>query len=286
MEFAHGTSAVIGEEQSTQHHEPYHMDDGGKCPPECGYPLRTADRFSATAIDAQVLANSGIQLQTQDGFGGWRTVLTRYPREHPDEAVLDGMGHGPVRLVFVGRHTVRAAGRLTAMSTNFTARKLPLLAARHTRFGDVAAVVDTTGNLTSQLAPGDTVNLEFGWVPVPEGQVRELFLLSRGVYTANLPAVLQEAVPAMFAARLMRPNPFAGTASLGFDLPAASRVQLEVLDAQGRRVRMMERQFSAGSHSIEWDGRNEAGGRVGPGVYFYRLKAGVHRATGRITRLP
>jgi hypothetical protein len=286
VEFSHGASAVIGEERSTQHHNPFHIDDGGKCPPDCSYPLRTADPYSATAIDAQVLGSSGIQLQTQDGLGGWRTASTRYPREHRDEAVLDGLGHGPVRLVFVGRHTVRSVGRLSTGSASFTAQKLPLLAARHTRLGDIAAVVDTTGSLTSQLAPGDTVALEFGWVPVPEGQVRELFLLSRGVYTANLPAVLEQVVPTKFATRPMRPNPFAGTATLWFEQPDARRVQLEVLDAQGRRVRIMDRQLSAGSHSIEWDGRNEAGARSGPGVYFYRFRAGEDFATGRITRLP
>lgn len=287
VEFEHEAAAVIGEERGTTSHDPFHIDDGGKCPPDCGYPLKSpTDPYSATGIDAQVLSGSGIQIQSADGLGGWRTVLTRYPREHQDEAVFEEVSHGPVRLVFVGRHTVRSVGRLETAGGSFTARKLPLLAAQHTRFGDVTTMVDTTGNLTSQLAPGDTVKLEFGWVPVPEGQVRELFLLSRGVYTANLPAKLQEAPPTRFAARPMRPNPFAGTTTLWFDLPDAESVQLEVLDAQGRRVRMMKRQFPTGSHSIEWDGRNEAGGRVGPGVYFYRLNAGGHHATGRITRLP
>ncbi len=287
VEFATEEHTTIGEEGATQTHNPFHIDDGGKCPPDCGSPLRSPDRLSATAIDAQVLGSSGIQLQTPDGLGGWRTVVTRYPREHRDEAVLEGLGNGPVRLAFVGRHRVRFVGRLEQSVGQFTARKLPLLSARHTRFGDVAAAMDTTGNLTSELTPGDTVSLEFGWAPVPEGQVREYFLLSHGVYTANLRAALQEVLPERFAIRVPRPNPFAASTTLRFGLPEERHVRLEVLDAQGRRVRTLANHtLPAGSHAIEWDGRNEAGGRTGPGVYFYRFVAGEWVANGRMTLLP
>jgi len=242
--------------------------------------------MSSNAVDAQVLASTGVLIQVPDGAGGWETAATRYPREYFDEAAFDDVGHGPLRLVFVGRHTIHFLGRLRTAAEGFNAQKLPLLLAQHSRLGDVAAAIDTTGNLTSELAPGDTVNLTFGWVPVPEGQVRELLLLSRGVYTASLPASRSPVLPESFALRPMRPNPFSTSSTLQFDLPVGMRVRLEVLDPQGRLVRVLEEQYlPAGHHAIEWDGRTEAGARAGPGVYFYRFEAGEFRARGRMTRV-
>ena len=271
---------------ATTSHDPFLEGDGGKCPPDCS-PLRSPDIFSATGVDALVLSQSGIRIQAQGFSGEWQTVATRYPREYLDEVALEEVGHGPLRIVFVGRHTVHFLGRLESGGGEFTARKLPLLAAGHTRFGDVAAAVDSIGNLTTQLAPGDTVSLEFGWEPVAEGQVRELLLLSHGVYTANLPAKQQESPPAEFSIQSWRPNPFAGSAVLRFALPKGQLVRLQILDAQGRRVRQLaNHSLPAGAHALEWDGRNEAGTRVGAGVYFYQFVAGEHRVNGRVALVP
>ena len=284
-----GAAAVAAQAfnaDATTSHDPFLEGDGGKCPPDCS-PLRSPDIYSATGVDAQVLSQSGIRIQAQGSGGEWQTVATRYPREYLDEVALEEVGHGPLRIVFVGRHMVHFLGRLELGGGEFTARKLPLLVAGHTRFGDVAAAVDTIGNLTTQLAPGDTVSLEFGWEPVAEGQVRELLLLSHGVYTANLPAKQQESPPVEFSIQSWRPNPFAGSAVLRFALPKGQLVRLQILDAQGRRVRQLaNHSLPAGAHALEWDGRNEAGTRVGAGVYFYQFVAGEHRVHGRLALIP
>ena len=54
-------------------------------------------------------------------------------------------------------------------------------------------------------------------------------------------------------------------------------VAAEIFDLTGRRVRLLEerRAVGAGSYSIAWDGRDEAGELVPPGVYAVRLKLGV-----------
>ena len=283
---AAATAARAFAADATTSHDPFLEGDGGKCPPDCS-PLRSPDIFSVTGVDAQVLSRSGIRIQAQAAGGEWQTVATRYPREYLDEVAMDEVGHGPLRVVFVGRHAVHFLGRLVQGGGEFTARKLPLLAAAHTRFGDVAAAVDSIGNLTTELAPGDTVHLEFGWEPVAEGQVRELLLLSHGVYTANLPAKLQESPTLRFSIQPWQPNPFAGSAMLRFALPESRQVRLQVLDAQGRRVRLLaNHSLPAGSHSLEWDGRNEAGARVGAGIYFYQFQAGEHRSNGRLALVP
>jgi hypothetical protein len=70
------------------------------------------------------------------------------------------------------------------------------------------------------------------------------------------------------------PNPCNPSATIGFALPAAGRAKLAIYDAQGRLVRtLVDDALAGGSHSIVWNGTNEAGGRVGSGVYFYRVTA-------------
>lgn len=71
------------------------------------------------------------------------------------------------------------------------------------------------------------------------------------------------------------PNPFNPTTTIGFDLPSAGEVKLEVFNVLGERVRtLFNGRLQAGSTSIVWDGRNDAGQSVGSGAYFYRLNSG------------
>ena len=71
-----------------------------------------------------------------------------------------------------------------------------------------------------------------------------------------------------------RPNPFHARTSLAFDIPRAGRVALSVYDVSGRAVKkLLETDLPAGRHAVTWDGTDEEGTKVAPGVYFYRLKA-------------
>ena len=55
---------------------------------------------------------------------------------------------------------------------------------------------------------------------------------------------------------------------------ASTAVEVEIFDLSGSRVRRLEeqRQVSAGAYSIPWDGRDEAGDLVSPGLYALRLR--------------
>jgi hypothetical protein len=78
------------------------------------------------------------------------------------------------------------------------------------------------------------------------------------------------------------PNPFAATAAgtrFTIALPAAGDVRLAIYDVAGRLVRsLVDGHRAAGTLPVRWDGRNEGGEMVAPGVYFVRLEAaGEHR---------
>ena len=78
------------------------------------------------------------------------------------------------------------------------------------------------------------------------------------------------------------PNPARGFVRLGFDLPRRERARLEILDVQGRRVRVLaDGSFAAGRYAHGWDGRDAAGRRAPPGIYLARLEAESGRAARR-----
>jgi len=84
--------------------------------------------------------------------------------------------------------------------------------------------------------------------------------------------------PLEFALRQNRPNPFSSRTAIHFDLPAATRVALDIFDIQGRGIRMLASgKYPAGDHAVDGDKRATDGSMVQPGVYLYRMSAVVFR---------
>jgi hypothetical protein len=82
------------------------------------------------------------------------------------------------------------------------------------------------------------------------------------------------------------PNPFVAATTIDYALPASSSARLALYDLQGRRVALLIDRFqAAGRYSLKWDGRNTAGRRIAPGVYFLRLKSGDEVASRKIVLL-
>jgi len=72
------------------------------------------------------------------------------------------------------------------------------------------------------------------------------------------------------------PNPFNPSTTIRFSLREKSPVTLKIYDARGRLVRTLVRgdvRAAGVTHTLQWDGRNDAGQVVSSGVYFYRLEA-------------
>lgn len=73
------------------------------------------------------------------------------------------------------------------------------------------------------------------------------------------------------------PNPFPshGTTTVVYSLDSPTDVTLRVFDVAGREVRALieNLRVSRGTHQVLWDGRDNQGVLVPPGLYFYRLLA-------------
>jgi len=82
------------------------------------------------------------------------------------------------------------------------------------------------------------------------------------------------------------PNPFFGGSVIAFAIPVAGQVELGVYDVNGRLVRMLRQGMTtAGTHSIEWDGRDPSGRRAPAGVYFVRLDTAQNQLRAKLIKL-
>jgi hypothetical protein len=82
------------------------------------------------------------------------------------------------------------------------------------------------------------------------------------------------------------PNPFRVTTQFAYTLPRGGAVDLAVFDLQGRRIRSLALgSQGAGSHRVDWDGRDTAGRPVPNGPYFVRLYHDGRTTTEAVVRL-
>ena len=79
------------------------------------------------------------------------------------------------------------------------------------------------------------------------------------------------------------PNPFNPETTINFEIREMGRVQLDVYNILGQRVRsLLSGTQDAGRYKMKWDGLNDHGQRVASGVYLYRLQAGKWHKTRKM----
>jgi hypothetical protein len=108
----------------------------------------------------------------------------------------------------------------------------------------------------------------------------------RGMWRAPVTqdvAVTDEPFGGGFDLGPVAPNPVEVPVAIGFRLPRASAVSLEIFDLLGRRVVLLDSGVrDVGLHQVRWDGRDAAGEPVRGGVYLCRLRAGGVSQTRRL----
>lgn len=71
------------------------------------------------------------------------------------------------------------------------------------------------------------------------------------------------------------PNPFNPETNVEFGIGNAEWATLAIYDLLGRKVKtLVNKRMAAGSHTVKWDGTNDAGALVASGIYLYRLSVG------------
>jgi hypothetical protein len=123
------------------------------------------------------------------------------------------------------------------------------------------------------------------WITIMQGGATENMIFK--VVGFNYGTGVEEPKPGLPTAdRLVvraQPNPFTGSTNLSVRLPAAGSVNLKVYDNNGRIVRTLAGNTAVGTQVMfPWDGRNERGQTVPPGIYFYRVRSATAEAWGKV----
>jgi len=104
--------------------------------------------------------------------------------------------------------------------------------------------------------------------------------------TTDVDDVGAPTIPSGYSLDQNFPNPFNPTTSIEYSLPQPAHVTVDIYTVLGQRVRsLVDRQQTAGTHSVIWDGTNASGESVATGIYFYRIQAGEYAATKKMLLL-
>jgi hypothetical protein len=96
------------------------------------------------------------------------------------------------------------------------------------------------------------------------------------------PAVRVTMPALQLALRGMLPNPVTRAGNVEFTLPQAGHAHVALFGVDGRRVRLVaEGEFGGGTQRVAWDGNDDEGRLMPPGVYFLRLNYGSQTRVSR-----
>jgi len=95
--------------------------------------------------------------------------------------------------------------------------------------------------------------------------------------SAALPVIIptQQSVPEAFSLLTSYPNPFNASTQIRFALAERGCVALRIYDVLGRNVvTLADREFLAGSHTVYWNGTDQAGQALASGRYYVQASIG------------
>ena len=242
----------------------------------------------------------GIEVFGRDtSSGDFVSLGVLQPRELPSEFVLGDTetpsAYTDLRLAWHTAHELDWFGWTRDLGELPAPEILPLAAATHvdgpgpsarstTYTGktlDAEHLLTESDGRHATLSPGEHIELRFDALPTTASG-RSFVLHIEGHYV-TLPATqLPESIELLDGV----PNPFAARTSIGFALPAWGRASIEVFSADGRKVRtLVDENFEAGVHQVEWDGRDDDGRSAPSGTYVYRLTTQDGKETRKLVLL-
>ncbi len=79
------------------------------------------------------------------------------------------------------------------------------------------------------------------------------------------------------------PNPFNPETNISFQVPNSGQVNLDIYNIKGQKVKTLVNDiFSAGRHSVVWNGRDDSNKEVASGLYLYKMRSGKYSSTKKM----
>ncbi|GAB4130210.1 MAG: hypothetical protein Fur0015_04080 [Ignavibacteriales bacterium] len=98
--------------------------------------------------------------------------------------------------------------------------------------------------------------------------------------------VKENIIPTKFSVDQNYPNPFNPETSIRFSVPEASIVSIRIYDMLGQEIKtLVNKEFSAGTFTLNWKGDDNFGRKVSSGTYIYRVVNGNNVATKKMVLL-
>ena len=141
-------------------------------------------------------------------------------------------------------------------------------------------------NLIKSTAPTfvDALTKELGVSPSEFEQGWKTHLADRfGSPITSVESVLPSGVPEGYLLAQNYPNPFNPETTISYDIAKTGTVRVSVYALTGQLVRtLVDGERPAGSYSVTWDGKDDAGRDVASGVYLCRMVAGEYSAVRKL----
>jgi hypothetical protein len=105
-------------------------------------------------------------------------------------------------------------------------------------------------------------------------------------YPARVFCELQADLATVFSLTGNYPNPFLRSTFIEFSLAEHGITTLDIFNLAGIRVRRLaECELSAGYYTVKWNGHDDEGRRVAPGVYLCQLASGPYVGIRRVVMM-
>lgn len=112
-----------------------------------------------------------------------------------------------------------------------------------------------------------------GTAPGDYGLDEIVFTLEEGTGILGADGIPTQ-MPLLYELGNAYPNPFNPSTTIEYAIPVSNRVTLKIFDLLGHQVRtVVDRYTTAGTYSVVWDGRDNAGNIVPSGTYLYRMES-------------
>lgn len=144
-----------------------------------------------------------------------------------------------------------------------------------TSFAAQAQTLDVDGVVSTSTTPVQFASVTF----IDQSDTSKQFFAltdTSGNYRIDITTSVSagDNLPTRFELQQNYPNPFSSSTAISYTLNIQSAVEFTIYNILGRKVKTYTPKLqAAGAHGILWDGRNNSGERVAPGIYFYKLQA-------------
>jgi hypothetical protein len=106
------------------------------------------------------------------------------------------------------------------------------------------------------------------------------------VHVGTRPVSVTGSRPTVYALEQNSPNPFNPSTTIGFTIPEAGSVRLDVYNSAGQIVTtLIDRWIHPGRHAVVWSGTDAFGRLVASGVYIVRMTSDDFQAVGKVSLL-